>query len=200
VRTSYGNFNQRARRLASALIEMGLQPGDRVASMMWNHSGHLEAFFGVPCAGGILHTLNLRLHPQEIAAIARHAEDRFLIIDDVLLPVLEKFRADVSFEEIIVAPYGCGEVPSGFLNYEELLANASPDVPVARKLMRMTERRCGLRQARRVFPKALSTRIAPSSPFFAEANDGFVWHQPVGHRVRSRRCSTPTHGVCPIRA
>jgi len=65
--------------------------------MMWNHSGHLEAFFGVPCAGGILHTLNLRLHPQEIAAIARHAEDRFLIIDDVLLPVLEKFRADVSF-------------------------------------------------------------------------------------------------------
>ena len=130
VRTSYGNFNQRARRLASALIEMGLQPGDRVASMMWNHSGHLEAFFGVPCGGGILHTLNLRLHPQEIAAIARHAEDRFLIIDDVLLPVLEKFRADVSFEKIIVAPYGCGEVPSGFLNYEELLANASPDVPL----------------------------------------------------------------------
>src|SRR5258708_36459739 len=130
VRTNYGNFNQRARRLASALIEIGLQPGDRVASMMWNHSGHLEAFFGVPCAGGILHTLNLRLHPQEIAAIARHAEDRFLIIDDVLLPVLEKFRADVSFEKIIVAPYGGGEVPSGFLNYEELLANASLDVPM----------------------------------------------------------------------
>ena len=60
--------------------------------MMWNHSGHLEAFFGVPCAGGILHTLNLRLHPHEIASIAKHAEDRFLLIDDVLLPVFEKFR------------------------------------------------------------------------------------------------------------
>jgi len=118
VRTCYGDFYQRARRLASALIEIGMRPGDRVASMMWNHSGHLEAFFGVPCAGGILHTLNLRLHPQEVAAIARHAEDRFLIVDDVLLPVLEKFRADVPFEKIIVAPYGCGEVPSGFLNYE----------------------------------------------------------------------------------
>ncbi|HLK04794.1 MAG TPA: long-chain fatty acid--CoA ligase [Candidatus Acidoferrum sp.] len=130
VRTCYGNFYERARRLASALIEMGMQRGDRVASMMWNHSGHLEAFFGVPCAGGILHTLNLRLHPQEIAAIARHAEDRFLIVDDVLLPVLEKFRAEVRFEKIIVVPYGCGEVPSGFLNYEELLANASPDLPL----------------------------------------------------------------------
>ena len=130
VRTCYGNFYKRARRLASALIEMGMRPGDRIASMMWNHSGHLEAFFGVPCAGGILHTLNLRLHPQEIAAIARHAEDRFLIVDDVLLPVLEKFRADVSFEKIIVVPYGCGDVPSGFLNYEELLANASPGTPL----------------------------------------------------------------------
>ncbi len=130
VRTNYGDFYQRARRLASALIEMGMRPGDRIASMMWNHSGHLEAFFGVPCAGGILHTLNLRLHPQEIAAIARHAADRFLIIDDVLLPVLEKFRADASFEKIIVVPYGCGDVPSGFLNYEQLLANASPDVPL----------------------------------------------------------------------
>src|SRR5882672_2115449 len=124
VRTCYGNFCRRARQLASALTKLGLRRGDRVASMMWNHSGHLEAFFGVPCAGGILHTLNLRLHPQEIAAIARHAEDRFLLVDDVLLPVLEKFRAEVPFEKIIVAPYGCGSVPDGFLNYEELLADA----------------------------------------------------------------------------
>ena len=72
VRTNYRTFTARARRLASALTKLGLQRGDRVASMMWNHSAHLEAFFGVPCAGGILHTLNLRLHPHEIAAIATH--------------------------------------------------------------------------------------------------------------------------------
>src|SRR6266851_2684679 len=96
VRTNYRAFTSRARRLASALTKLGLQPGDRVASMMWNHSGHLEAFFGVPCAGGILHTLNLRLHPHEIAAIASHAGDRFLLIDDVLLPLCEKFRKDTS--------------------------------------------------------------------------------------------------------
>jgi fatty-acyl-CoA synthase len=127
VRTCYGEFYQRARRLSAALTKLGLKPGDRVASMMWNHSGHLEAFFGVPCAGGILHTLNLRLHPDEIATIANHARDRFLIIDDVLLPVYEKFRDAAPFEKIIVVPYGCGSIPESFLNYEKLLAEASDD-------------------------------------------------------------------------
>src|ERR1700747_1633339 len=122
TRTCYGDFYRRARRLASALTKLGLRSGDRVASMMWHHSGHLEAFFGVPCAGGILHTLNLRLHPHEIAGIANHAGYRFLLIDDVLLPVFDKFRADAPFETVIVVPYGCGKVPDGYLNYEELLA------------------------------------------------------------------------------
>jgi fatty-acyl-CoA synthase len=128
TRSCYGEFYRRARRLAAALTKLGLQPGDRVASMMWNHAGHLEAFFGVPCAGGILHTLNLRLHPHEIAAIANHARDRFLIIDDVLLPVYTKCRETVPFERVIVVPYGgCDTIPEGFLNYEELLAEAADD-------------------------------------------------------------------------
>jgi acyl-CoA synthetase (AMP-forming)/AMP-acid ligase II len=129
ARTCYGDFYRRARRLSQALTKLGMQPGDRVASMMWNHAGHLEAFFGVPCAGGILHTLNLRLHPHEIAAIAKHAGDRFLIIDDVLLPVFETFRKDAPFERVVVVPYGCvaAEVPEGFLNYEALLVEASDD-------------------------------------------------------------------------
>jgi fatty-acyl-CoA synthase len=127
VRTNYRAFTSRARRLASALTQLGLQRGDRVASMMWNHSGHLEAFFGVPCAGGILHTLNLRLHPHEIATIAKHANDRFLLIDDVLLPVFDKFREEAPFEKVIVVPYGCNTVPDGFLNYEKLLDAADPD-------------------------------------------------------------------------
>jgi len=126
-RTCYGHFYRRARRLASALSKLGLRSGDRVASMMWNHSGHMEAFFGVPCAGGILHTLNLRLHPQEIAGIINHAADRFLLIDDVLLPTFEKFRTAVSFERVIVVPYGCGELPHESLDYEQLLSEASDD-------------------------------------------------------------------------
>ncbi len=127
VRNTYGDFYRRARRLAAALTSLGLKPGDRVASMMWNHPSHLEAFFGVPCAGGILHTLNLRLQPNEILSIAKHANDRFLVIDDVLLPLYEKFRDGAPFERVIVVPYGANDVPKGLLNYERLLAEAGDD-------------------------------------------------------------------------
>ena len=124
VRTTYGAMYRRARRLAAALQKLGLQEGDRVASLMWNHSGHLEAFWGVPCAGGILHTLNLRLHPHEIAAIVNHAKDRFLLVDDVLFPLYEKFAGQVNFERVIVVPFEFASEPEGFLNYEELLEEA----------------------------------------------------------------------------
>ena len=157
VRSCYGEFYRRARRLSAALTKLGLQSGDRVASMMWNHSGHLEVFFGVPCAGGILHTLNLRLHPQEIAAIAKHAGDRFLIIDDVLLPVFEKFRQDVAFEKVIVVPFCGGEAPDGlmrpeFLRYEELLADART-ISSIRSWTRTMARQCVLRRGLPAFPK-----------------------------------------------
>ena len=128
LRTSYGAFYERAKRLASSLTLLGLKRGERVASMMWNHAGHLEVFFGVPCAGAILHTLNLRLHPHEIANIVNHAEDRFLIIDDVLLPLYLKFARDVKFEKVIVVPYGYEEpISAEYLNYEELLLTGSLD-------------------------------------------------------------------------
>ena len=81
---------------------------------MWNHSTHLEAYFGVPVAGGVLHTLNVRLHPDEIAAIAQHAGDRFLLVDDVLLPLYEQIRSKVKFERVFVVPFGgSGAIPEG---------------------------------------------------------------------------------------
>ena len=124
VRYTWGDLYRRSRRLASALTELGLKRGDRVATLMWNHSAHLEAYFGVPVAGGVLHTLNLRLHQDEISYIANHAGDRFLIVDDVLLPVYEKFRDRVKFERVIVVPFGGCTAPAGFAGYEELLAGA----------------------------------------------------------------------------
>ena len=121
TRATFKEFHRRARQLSKALTKLGLQSGDRVGCLMWNHDTHLEAFFGVPCAGGILHPLNLRLHPPEIAKIVNYAEDRFLIVDDVLLPLYEKFCDAVKFEKVIVVPYGFASVPEGFMNYEELL-------------------------------------------------------------------------------
>ena len=127
TRSCYGNFYRRARRLAAALTKMGMRRGDRVASLMWNHSGHHEAFFGVACAGGILHTLNLRLHPHEIAAIAKHADDRYLLIDDFIVPQLLHYCEHIPRERVIVVPYSSDTVPEGFLNYETLLAEAGDD-------------------------------------------------------------------------
>ena len=124
TRSTWGEIYRRSRRLANALLSLGLRRGDRVATLLWNQSEYMEAYFGVPVAGGVLHTLNLRLHPDEIAFIANHADDRFLIVDDVLLPIYENFRDRVKFERVIVVPYGCGGIPPGCDSYEDLLANA----------------------------------------------------------------------------
>jgi len=120
-RSTYRDFYRRARALASGLLRIGLQKGDRVATMMWNHAPHLEAYFGVPVAGGIVHTLNLRLHPEEIAYIVNDAKDRFLIVDDVLLPLLEQFKDKVQLDRIFVVPLTGKPIPSPYESYEELL-------------------------------------------------------------------------------
>jgi len=120
-RYTFGEMSQRAHSFAAVLQVAGLQPGDRVASLMWNHSAHLEAYFAVPCIGGVLHTLNLRLHPDELAYIINHAQDRFLIVDDVLLPLYEKLKDKVRFERVFVVPYSGEPVPSAYESYETLL-------------------------------------------------------------------------------
>ncbi|HUR95104.1 MAG TPA: long-chain fatty acid--CoA ligase [Gemmatimonadales bacterium] len=127
-RTSYRECLRRARRLAAALHGLGVRPGDRVATLCWNHDRHLEAYFGVPRLGAVLHTLNLRLHADELAYIARHAEDCVVLVDDSLLPLLERFRERAGFRQIVVLGDG-GAVPAGMLDYEALLAAAEDEPP-----------------------------------------------------------------------
>lgn len=119
-RTTYGALIGRAKRLARALIGTGIHKGDRVATLMWNHAEHLETYFGIPLSGAVIHTLNLRLHPDEIAFIAKDAGDRMLIVDDVLVPLLVKvLAAGATFEKIwVVGTHGTYE------SYEALLASA----------------------------------------------------------------------------
>ena len=123
-RHSYGDFYARTRKLGQALLDLGLQPGDRVATLSWNHHAHLECYFGIPAAGGVMHTLNLRLSPDEIAWIANDAKDRFLVVDDVLLPLLAQFQDQCNFEKIIVFPFSGAAVAAPFLDYEALLEQA----------------------------------------------------------------------------
>jgi len=126
-RYTYGDFYRRSRALAKALQQAGLQRGDRVATLSWNTYAHLEAYFGIPVAGGVLHPLNLRLHPSDIAYITDHAGDRFLIIDDVLLKLYEAIKDHVKFEKVIVVPLTGQPVAEGLINYEDFLATVGGD-------------------------------------------------------------------------
>ena len=125
-RYTYAECLTRARRLGAALARLGVRRGDRVATFAWNHHRHLEAYYGVPSAGGVVHTLNLRLHPDELAYIATHAGDTAVLVDRVLWPAFEKFRARAPFRHVIVFGDG-GDVPEGTLDYETLLADAGAD-------------------------------------------------------------------------
>ena len=114
-RTTYGEFHRRAQQLAHALQRLGVKPGARVATLAWNHSRHLEAYFGIPLMGGVLHTMNPRLSAGDLAFIMNNAEDEVLLVDDVLLPVFEKFRAQVKPRHVIV----WGDTPAGYTDYEQ---------------------------------------------------------------------------------
>jgi fatty-acyl-CoA synthase len=122
-RYTYRECRDRAHRLAAALQALGLNRGDRVATLMWNHYAHLEAYFGIPLAGGVFHTVNPRLHPKDIARIASHARDRFVIIDDVLLPLWEQVAGDFKPERLIVVSISGKPAQHGYDDYEALVQN-----------------------------------------------------------------------------
>jgi fatty-acyl-CoA synthase len=126
-RHSFAQYHRRTRALGSALQQLGLRKGERVATLCWNHHAHLEAYFGIPAAGGVMHTLNLRLSPEDIGWIAGNAQDRYLIVDDILLPLYRQFAHLHAFDKVIVFPFSGAPVPDGFVDYEALLAGADPD-------------------------------------------------------------------------
>ncbi|MGZ8688179.1 MAG: AMP-binding protein, partial [Gaiellaceae bacterium] len=122
---TYTDFARRAKQLALALRnELGLRDGDRVGTFAWNHHEHLETYVGAPAGGFVTHTLNLRLHPDDLTYIATHAGDRVLIADKVLWPLVENFRERAGFEHVIAI--GEGPTPEGAIDYEALLASADP--------------------------------------------------------------------------
>jgi fatty-acyl-CoA synthase len=114
-RSTYREVMGRAKRLAVALQRLGLERGDRVATLCWNHSQHHEAYFGIPCGGFVLHTLNLRLHPNDLAFIANHGGDKVVIVDRSLLPLLDQFKDRTQIEHVLVVEE----------SYEELLRGVS---------------------------------------------------------------------------
>jgi acyl-CoA synthetase (AMP-forming)/AMP-acid ligase II len=131
-RATYGEWAQRTRRLGGLLDDLELSDSARVATFGWNTARHLELYFAAPCTGRVLHTLNIRLFPEQLTYIVNHAEDEVIFVDRslcaLLFPLLPTFK---TVKHLVVMDDGKGEVPqdAGGLrvaDYEELLAAAEP--------------------------------------------------------------------------
>ncbi len=124
---TFAQVGDRADQLAAALTRLGIGPGDRVGTFLWNNQTHMEAYLAVPCMGAVLHTLNIRLFPEQLVYVVNHAEDRVIIVDASLAPLLAKVRDQfTTVEHVIVTGDGDASILGPTLDYEELLAAESP--------------------------------------------------------------------------
>jgi fatty-acyl-CoA synthase len=125
-RTTYRELARRARQVANALARLGIRSGDRVATLAWNGYRHLEVYYGVSGSGAVLHTLNPRLHPDQLTYIADHAEDRAIFFDLTFLPLVEAIAPRVKTIRHWVALTDRAHMPTaskieGLLCYEDLI-------------------------------------------------------------------------------
>ncbi|HEY1824999.1 MAG TPA: long-chain fatty acid--CoA ligase [Acidimicrobiales bacterium] len=124
---TFSQIARRAEQLAAALEKLGVRRGERVATFMWNNQAHMEVYLAVPSMGAVLHTLNIRLFPDQLSYIINHAEDRVIIVDASLVPLLAKVKDDVPDSTTIIV-HGADEanVFVGALDYESLVSAERP--------------------------------------------------------------------------
>jgi fatty-acyl-CoA synthase len=127
-RYTYADYADRVCRLSAALAKLGLAKGDRVGTFAWNSHRHMEVYFAAPLMGMVLHTVNIRLSPQDITYIINHAEDRVLVVDASLWHLVEPIRKDLKSVKhfIVMKDSPDAQIPPGTLDYEALVADAKP--------------------------------------------------------------------------
>jgi fatty-acyl-CoA synthase len=130
ARSTYADWAERVARLATALRDLGVGPGDRVGTFCWNHDRHLEIYFATALSGASYHTLNIRLGPDQLAYIVNHARDKLLMVDADLAPALEPVLGSAPTVEQVVVLSDGGEPPrlpsTQVHDYETLLSQAAP--------------------------------------------------------------------------
>src|SRR5262245_18925547 len=131
-RQTYRDLGQRARRMANALAARGIGLGDRVATLAWNGYRHMELYYAVSGSGAVLHTLNPRLHADQVVWIADHAEDEILFFDLTFLPLVEAISPRVSTIKAFVVMTDRAHMPrsssiANLLCYADLIDGHSPD-------------------------------------------------------------------------
>ena len=132
--------------------------GDRVATLLWNQPEHLELYFAIPLMGAVIHTLNPRLHPDELSFIVADAEDRAIVVDESLLEVFESFRSAREFEHVIVVTRSGAGARTGCSTTSR--CSPTPSRPSGPSSTSAARRPCVTRRARRADPRASSTRTA----------------------------------------
>ena len=124
---SFTEVAARSEQLAKALARIGVGDSDRVGTFLWNNQTHLEAYLAIPAMGAVLHTLNLRLFPEQLAYVINHGEDQVIIVDDTLVPLLARVRDQLTtVKHIVVAGSGDGSALGDTLSYEEMVQAEEP--------------------------------------------------------------------------
>ena len=124
---TFAEVGHRAALLASALSKLGVGTGDRVGTFLWNNQAHMEAYLAIPSMGAVLHTLNIRLFPEQLNYVINHAEDKVVIVDDVLVPLLARVVDQLtSVETFVVVGDGDASALGNAVRYEDLLNEAEP--------------------------------------------------------------------------
>ena len=127
VESTFAEVADRADQLAAALTRLGVNEGDRVGTFMWNNQTHLEAYLAVPCMGAVLHTLNIRLFPEQLSFVINHADDQVIIVDASIIPLLAKVRDQLTtVKHIIVKGSGDTSALGETLDYDTFLAAEKP--------------------------------------------------------------------------
>jgi fatty-acyl-CoA synthase len=126
-RYGYRDALIRAKRMAKALLALGVKPGDRVATLAWSTHRHFELYFAVTGIGAVLHTINPRLHDDQIVLVANHAEDSFLLFDISFAEQVATLAPRMTTVKAVVAMTDAAHAPAGVANYEDLLAAQNSD-------------------------------------------------------------------------
>jgi len=130
-RCTYRDLHSQSRKVSKALLDMGMKLGDRIATMAWNTDKHLEVWYGIMGFGGICHTVNPRLFPQQVAYIMNHAEDRVLFVDLTFLPLIEGLQDHLPLLEKIIVLTDAAHLPEtklkNVLAYDEWLSDYDDD-------------------------------------------------------------------------
>jgi fatty-acyl-CoA synthase len=132
--STYAEVGDRTEQLAKALITLGVEREDRVGTFCWNSQEHLEAYFAISSMGAVMHTLNIRLFPEQLAFVVNHAKDKVIIVDDTLVPLLAKVVKELDTVEHIIVVGGGDDAPlreaprASLHRYEELLSSQSPGI------------------------------------------------------------------------